>query len=92
MKKFAPPSVQSAFARLFSDGGSTDGTCTIVPVERDEAGSFVLGDEIKVANCARAIQAAGEMSTRALGVLVVAYSEGKPLVLARYGETPRDLI
>lgn len=92
MKNFAPPSVRTAFARLFSDGGATHGTCIIVPVERDGAGSFILGKEIKVANCARAIQAAGEMSTRALGVLVVAYSEGKPLVLARYGETPPDLI
>jgi hypothetical protein len=92
MKNFATPSARDAFARFFSDGEATAGTCIIVPVGRDEAGSYVLGKEIQADNCALAIQTAGDISTREPGVLVVAYSEGNSLVLARYGDTPPDLI
>lgn len=92
MKNFAGPSTRAAFARLFSDGPAREGECSILPISRDGEGSFVLGERVKTESCSRAIQSAGEMSSREPGVLVVAYFEGAPLVIVRYGDTPFDLI
>jgi hypothetical protein len=92
MKNLAAPSTWAAFEQLFLDGSAREGACIIVPVLRDEAGSYLLGEKVKAPDCTRAIHSAGEMSSREPGVLVVAYFEGAPLVLARYGDTPPDLI
>lgn len=92
MKNLAAPPTRAAFARLFTDGSTREGACIIVPVLRDGAGSYLLGEKVEAASCTHAIQSAGEMSSREPGVLVVAYFEGAPLVLARYGDTPPDLI
>lgn len=78
-------------ARLFGDGDAQEGICVIASVENDGAGSYTLNRICTVDNCPAAIERAGNLSSRGSAVLVVTYCQGAPLVLARYGDTPREL-
>lgn len=82
------PSLREALARLRVED-TVDGSCFVISLARGPNGDMAFTTS-RAGSGSLAIQKAGDMSTHEIGVLVVAFSEGAPLVLARYGEVPID--